>query len=127
RQLTILVTSASKKEVTCADVFTLLVMWSAIIFLMRSISTISSPIAFTTGGVLAAALDCGDDGLASAVLDIDTGRDVPSETDSFLTAMYCKMSCLVTRPSKPEPFMLSNSEREIPSSCAMLFTKGEKK
>jgi hypothetical protein len=42
----------------------------------------------------------------------------------FLTKF--KISSLVTRPSFPEPEILSNSATETPSSLAMFFTNGEK-
>ncbi len=56
RQLTMLVTSTSTKEVTCGLVCLLITMWSAMSLRMRSISTISTlPLMLTAG-------DCGTAG-----------------------------------------------------------------
>ena len=44
----------------------------------------------------------------------------------FLWAIKSNMSFLVTLPSFPVPLMVSNSERETPSSFAIFFTNGEK-
>ena len=59
---TTLVISASTNEVTCGEVCTEFTMWSAISFLMRSISMISSP---ADGVILGVAVAAGAFGAAA--------------------------------------------------------------
>ncbi len=126
RHCTILVTSASVKLVTCAEVCLLSTMCLAIILRIRSISTISTlPLYDVVATACLAGVSCTTvagwfttTGCAAA-----TGAGVA--LPAFLSATYCNISFLVTRPSLPVPGMFSSSLSAMPSLAAIFSTRGE--
>jgi hypothetical protein len=65
-----------------------------------------------------AATDCTAFGASTTAFGVST--------PDLRFSIYFKISSFVTRPSFPEPAILSNSATEIPSSLAIFFTSGEK-
>ncbi len=108
-----LVTSASTKDVTCAEMRRESIIRSAIILRIRSISIISSPLSVASGTcffmLLVGVVFCAEEMVMP----------------NFLFSTYSRISFLVMRPSDPVPEIFSSSAPEMFSCRAIFLTKGE--